>query len=63
MNPRQYAATISDLPMVEVWLQRASDIVRRIRAGDIDMGILGYDMGESPPGPRRPRDPPRAHVP
>lgn len=45
MNPRQYAATIDDLPQVEVWLQRASDIVRRIRAGDIDVGILGNDMG------------------
>lgn len=44
VNPRQYAATIDDLPQVEVWLQRASDIVRRIRAGDIDVGILGNDM-------------------
>ena len=27
-----------------MWLQRASDIVRRIRAGDIDVGFVGYDM-------------------
>ena len=44
VNPRQYAATIKDLPQLEVWLQRASDVVRRIRSGDLDMGILGYDM-------------------
>eukprot|EP00238_Polyblepharides_amylifera_P006601 CAMPEP_0196592084 /NCGR_PEP_ID=MMETSP1081-20130531/71731_1 /TAXON_ID=36882 /ORGANISM="Pyramimonas amylifera, Strain CCMP720" /LENGTH=344 /DNA_ID=CAMNT_0041915663 /DNA_START=299 /DNA_END=1333 /DNA_ORIENTATION=- len=43
-NPRQYIANISQLPGTEVWFQRASDVVRRLRAGDIDIGILGMDM-------------------
>jgi ATP phosphoribosyltransferase len=29
---------------VEVWFQRASDVVRKLRLGDIDLGIVGYDM-------------------
>lgn len=37
-------ATINALPGVEVWFQRASDVVRRMRAGDVDIGILGGDM-------------------
>lgn len=45
-NPRQYVATIGSLPGVEVWFQRASDVVRRMRAGDVDIGILGGDMFE-----------------
>ncbi|KAH7372923.1 hypothetical protein KP509_17G029300 [Ceratopteris richardii] len=43
-NPRQYIASISSLPGLEVWFQRASDVVRKIRAGDVDLGIVGYDM-------------------
>ena len=27
-----------------MWFQRASDVVRRLRAGDVDIGILGNDM-------------------
>jgi ATP phosphoribosyltransferase len=27
-----------------VWFQRASDVVRKLRYGDIDLGIVGYDM-------------------
>lgn len=34
------------LPGMEVWFQRASDVVRRMRAGDVDLGILGMDMFE-----------------
>eukprot|EP00887_Chlorella_sp_A99_P008043 scaffold12.g8043.t1 len=43
-NPRQYAARISQLPGVEVWFQRATDVVRKLVYGDIDLGIVGYDM-------------------
>ncbi|KAH7387081.1 hypothetical protein KP509_16G004200 [Ceratopteris richardii] len=43
-NPRQYVASISSLPGVEVWFQRASDVVRKIRTGDVDLGVVGYDM-------------------
>lgn len=32
------------MPDVEVWYQRASDVVRKLRLGDIDLGIVGYDM-------------------
>eukprot|EP01023_Acetabularia_acetabulum_P012218 TRINITY_DN1571_c0_g1_i1.p1 TRINITY_DN1571_c0_g1~~TRINITY_DN1571_c0_g1_i1.p1 ORF type:complete len:420 (-),score=69.54 TRINITY_DN1571_c0_g1_i1:381-1640(-) len=43
-NPRQYVASIPQLPGVEVWFQRASDVVRKVRYGDVDLGIVGYDM-------------------
>eukprot|EP00239_Pterosperma_sp_CCMP1384_P002244 CAMPEP_0197844708 /NCGR_PEP_ID=MMETSP1438-20131217/1691_1 /TAXON_ID=1461541 /ORGANISM="Pterosperma sp., Strain CCMP1384" /LENGTH=436 /DNA_ID=CAMNT_0043455647 /DNA_START=26 /DNA_END=1336 /DNA_ORIENTATION=- len=45
LNPRQYTATVPQLgDGVEVWFQRASDVVRRLCTGDLDMGIVGYDM-------------------
>jgi len=44
LNPRQYIADISELKNVEVWFQRASDVVRKLKSGDVDMGIVGYDM-------------------
>ena len=40
-NPRQYTATIPQLPGVEVWFQRASDVVRKLVYGDVDLGIVG----------------------
>ena len=40
-NPRQYVATIPALPAVEVWFQRASDVVRKLAYGDVDLGIVG----------------------
>lgn len=40
-NPRQYTATIPALPGVEVWFQRASDVVRKLVYGDVDLGIVG----------------------
>lgn len=43
-NPRQYVASISQLPGLEVWFQRASDVVRKVVTGDLDIGIVGYDM-------------------
>ena len=44
LNPRQYAAEIPSVPGMEVWFQRATDVVRKIVSGDIDVGIVGYDM-------------------
>ena len=35
---------VLQIPDVEVWFQRASDVVRKLRLGDIDLGIVGYDM-------------------
>jgi hypothetical protein len=32
------------IPSLEVWFQRASDVVRKLRYGDIDLGIVGADM-------------------
>jgi ATP phosphoribosyltransferase len=43
-NPRQYVAAIPALPGLEVWFQRASDVVRKLMYGDVDLGIVGYDM-------------------
>ncbi|QDZ18863.1 ATP phosphoribosyltransferase [Chloropicon primus] len=43
-NPRQYVAEVPNLPGLEVWFQRASDIVRRLNYGDVDIGFIGYDM-------------------
>jgi ATP phosphoribosyltransferase len=43
-NPRQYYGQIPQFPGVEVWFQRASDVVRKLRTGDLDIGIVGMDM-------------------
>lgn len=43
-NPRQYIARVDDLPNVEVWLQRATDVMRKLCEGNVDIGIVGYDM-------------------
>ncbi|KAI3425848.1 hypothetical protein D9Q98_007822 [Chlorella vulgaris] len=43
-NPRQYVARISQLPDLEVWFQRATDVVRKLMYGDVDLGIVGLDM-------------------
>jgi ATP phosphoribosyltransferase len=43
-NPRQYVAKIPQIPGLEVWFQRASDVVRKLRLGDVDLGIVGGDM-------------------
>lgn len=29
---------------METWFQRVTDIVRKLAYGDIDLGIVGYDM-------------------
>lgn len=43
VNPRQYIATISQIPALEVWFQRTADVVRKVRDGDADLGIVGFD--------------------
>jgi ATP phosphoribosyltransferase len=45
-NPRQYLGNMSNMPQVEVWFQRATDVVRKMVTRDIDIGIVGYDMLE-----------------
>jgi len=42
-NPRQYTATIPALPNVMVLFQRPRDIPFSVAAGDVDLGITGYD--------------------
>lgn len=43
VNPRQYVAEIPQIPNLEVWFQRPKDIVRKLVAGDLDLGIVGLD--------------------
>jgi ATP phosphoribosyltransferase len=43
-NPRQYYGQIRQFPEMEVWFQRASDVVRKLRTCDLDLGIVGMDM-------------------
>lgn len=44
VNPRQYIAEIAEIPHLEVWFQRSADIVRKVRDGIVDLGIVGFDM-------------------
>ncbi len=43
VNPRQYIAKIAEIPHLEVWFQRSADVVRKVRDGDLDLGIVGFD--------------------
>jgi ATP phosphoribosyltransferase len=43
LNSRQYVAAIPAIPELEVWLQRSADIVRKVRYGDVSLGITGFD--------------------
>ena len=43
VNPRQYIAEIPEIPRLEVWFQRSADVVRKVRDGDVDLGIVGFD--------------------
>jgi ATP phosphoribosyltransferase len=43
-NPRQYAATIPNLPGLTVLFQRPGDIVIGVRQGSLDFGITGFDI-------------------
>lgn len=43
-NPRQYIASISTLPHVDVLFQRVADIVYKVADGTLDIGITGLDV-------------------
>ncbi len=43
-NPRQYRATIPNLPGLSVLFQRPGDIVVSVRDGSVDFGITGWDI-------------------
>lgn len=43
-HPRQYAASLRGLPDVEVVLQRATDVVHLVAAGNADVGLTGIDL-------------------
>ena len=43
-NPRQYMASIPNMPEVEVIFQRPGDIVVSVRDGSVDFGITGRDI-------------------
>lgn len=43
-HPSPFLPSSTQIPSLEVWFQRASDVVRKLRYGDIDLGIVGYDM-------------------
>lgn len=49
-NPRQYEATIPNLPGVKVLFQRPGDIVVSVRDGSVDFGITGLDVVEEKKG-------------
>ncbi len=42
-NPRQYTATIPNLPGVQVLFQRPADIPFSVARGDVDLGVTGSD--------------------
>ncbi|KAL8061200.1 hypothetical protein ABFX02_02G072300 [Erythranthe guttata] len=44
INPRQYVAEIPQIPTLEVWYQRPTDIVKKLVSGDLDLGIVGLDI-------------------
>lgn len=50
-NPRQYVASLPALPDVMVLFQRARDIPISVAAGDVDLGITGYDALAETVGP------------
>ncbi len=43
-NPRQYIASVSSMPDLEVVFQRAADIPLLVQDGDATFGITGYDI-------------------
>jgi ATP phosphoribosyltransferase len=43
-NPRQYTATLRGLPDTELLLYRPADIVEKVAAGSIDIGITSNDL-------------------
>jgi ATP phosphoribosyltransferase len=43
-NPRQYRASIPNVPGLEILFQRPGDIVSSIRDGSVDIGLTGLDI-------------------
>ena len=43
-NPRQYQASIREIPMLDIFFQRPTDIVTSVRDGSMDFGISGLDI-------------------
>lgn len=43
-NPRQFEASIPNLPGLSVLFQRAGDIAVSVREGSVDFGITGWDV-------------------
>ncbi|MFP3854968.1 MAG: ATP phosphoribosyltransferase [Anaerolineales bacterium] len=43
-NPRQFEASIPNLPDLSVLFQRAGDIAVSVREGSVDFGITGWDV-------------------
>ncbi len=43
-NPRQYTGSIRALPGVDVLFQRVKDVVAKVEAGTVELGIAGHDM-------------------
>ncbi|MFQ3631190.1 ATP phosphoribosyltransferase [Roseiflexus sp.] len=51
-NPRRYTASIRALPGADILLHRPTDIVEKVAAGEIDLGISGLDLVEELRGDR-----------
>jgi ATP phosphoribosyltransferase len=49
-NPRQYEASLPELPDLAILFQRAGDIVVSVRDGSVDFGITGLDVIEERKG-------------
>jgi ATP phosphoribosyltransferase len=43
-NPRQYRASIPNVPGLEILFQRPGDIVSSVRDGSVDIGLTGLDI-------------------
>jgi len=43
-NPRQYLASIPNLPEIDVIFQRSGDIALSVLEGSVDFGITGFDV-------------------
>ncbi|MCY3906650.1 MAG: ATP phosphoribosyltransferase [Anaerolineaceae bacterium] len=43
-NPRQYTGSVRTLPGVDVLFQRVKDVVAKVEAGTVELGIAGYDL-------------------
>lgn len=42
--PSSFFCFVFKLSNLEVWFQRPKDIVRKIKSGDLDLGVVGYDI-------------------